>query len=42
MARLAAGDLAPPFELPTAAGGRFESRALLGRRWLLSFHRYAT
>jgi len=40
--RLAAGDPAPPFRLPTAAGGDFDTRALLGRHWLLSFQRYAT
>jgi peroxiredoxin len=40
--RLAAGDPAPPFQLPTAAGGTLDTRALLGRHWLLSFHRYAT
>ena len=40
--RLAAGDRAPPFCLPTAAGGELDTRALLGRHWLLSFHRYAT
>jgi peroxiredoxin len=39
---LAAGDPAPPFRLPTAAGGTLDTRALLGRHWLLSFHRYAT
>jgi peroxiredoxin len=42
MPRLAIGDPAPPFELPAADGSRFDSRALLGRTWLLSFHRYAT
>ena len=42
MSRLAPGDAAPDFELPTAAGARFDSRALRGRKWLLSFHRYAT
>lgn len=42
MKRLAAGDVAPPIDLPTAGGGRFDSRALRGRKWLLSFHRYAT
>jgi peroxiredoxin len=40
--RLAAGDPAPPFRLPTAAGASFDTRALLGRHWLLSFQRYAT
>jgi peroxiredoxin len=40
--KLAVGDAAPPFQLPTAAGGDFDSRALLGRHWLLSFQRYAT
>ena len=40
--RLAAGDPAPPFRLPTAADGTLDTRALLGRHWLLSFHRFAT
>ena len=40
--KLRPGDVAPPFTLPTARGGSFDSRALLGRMWLLSFHRYAT
>jgi cytochrome oxidase Cu insertion factor (SCO1/SenC/PrrC family) len=40
--KLAEGDVAPPFELENARGGRFDSRALAGRMWLLSFHRYAT
>lgn len=40
--KLAVGDAAPPFQLPTAAGGDFDPRALLGRHWLLSFQRYAT
>lgn len=42
MTALHAGELAPPFELPRAGGGRFESRSFAGRRWMLSFHRYAT
>ena len=42
MAKLAPGDSAPTFTLPQASGGTFDSRALLGRHWLLSFHRYAT
>jgi peroxiredoxin len=42
MPRLRPGDPAPAFELPRAEGGTFDSRALLGRMWLLSFHRYAT
>lgn len=42
MPRLVPGDRAPPFRLPTAAGGTFDTRSLLGRHWLLSFHRYAT
>lgn len=42
MQQLEVGAVAPPFTLPTAAGGSFDSRALLGRMWLLSFHRYAT
>jgi peroxiredoxin len=42
MARLNPGDPAPAFTLPTAAGGSVDTRALLGRHWLLSFHRYAT
>jgi len=40
--RLEPGAEAPPFTLPDARGGSFDSRALLGRSWLLSFHRYAT
>jgi peroxiredoxin len=40
--KLNIGELAPAFELPAARGGSFDSRALLGRMWLLSFHRYAT
>jgi hypothetical protein len=39
---LNAGDVPPPIRLPTAGGEIFDSRDLLGRRWLLSFHRYAT
>lgn len=42
MAALQLGDPAPPFVLPTAAGPELDTRALLGRHWLLSFHRYAT
>ena len=42
MKRLVVGRAAPPIELPTAGGARFDSRSLLGRMWLLSFHRYAT
>lgn len=42
MKRLVVDTAAPLIELPTAAGARFDSRALLGRMWLLSFHRYAT
>lgn len=42
MKRLVPGAIAPPIDLPTAGAGRFDSRALLGRNWLLSFHRYAT
>ncbi len=42
MAKLSVGSVAPPFVLPSAAGATFDSRALLGRMWLLSFHRYAT
>ena len=40
--KLHVGELAPPFTLQSARGGSFDSRALLGRMWLLSFHRYAT
>jgi len=40
--RLAQGELAPPIDRMSATGLRFDSRALLGRDWLLSFHRYAT
>jgi len=40
--KLRVGDVAPDFELERALGGRFDSRALNGRKWLLSFHRYAT
>lgn len=42
MSRLEPGAPAPSFDLPTAAGGRLDTRSLNGRRWLLSFHRYAT
>lgn len=42
MTTLRAGDPAPEFELESADGATFPSRAYLGRRWLLSFHRYAT
>lgn len=42
MTTLRRGDLAPSFELERADGGTFASNAHLGRRWLLSFHRYAT
>lgn len=42
MKRLRAGEPAPPFALASARGGSFDSRALVGRMWLLSFHRYAT
>jgi len=42
MRRLHAGEVSPPFALPDARGGGFDSRAQLGRAWLLSFHRYAT
>lgn len=40
--RLRPGDPAPPFQADAVAGGRFDSAALRGRRWLLGFHRYAT
>jgi len=40
--RLKPSDPAPPFVLPRAAGGDLSSAEFLGRRWLLSFHRYAT
>ncbi len=40
--RLRVGELAPPIELPRVGGGGFRSGALAGRRWLLSFHRYAS
>jgi peroxiredoxin len=36
------GDVAPEVRLPRADGGAFDSRDLLGRKWLLSFQRYAT
>lgn len=42
MTTLRPGEFAPSFELERAGGGTFASRAHLGRRWLLSFHRYAT
>ena len=42
MGKLKVGDQAPHFSLPTAAGELLDTRALLGRHWLLSFHRYAT
>ncbi len=42
MSTLQKGDLAPHVELPRAGGGRFDSRSLAGRRWMLSFQRYAT
>jgi peroxiredoxin len=42
MRRLEAGDPAPHFALPTARGELLDTRSLLGRSWLLSFHRYAT
>ncbi len=42
MKKLRPGDAAPPFTLPSVRGSLFDSRALLGRKWLLSFHRYAT
>ncbi len=42
MSRLRPGDPAPPFRLPRAGGGPFDSASMAGRRWLLSFHRYAT
>ena len=40
--KLSPGDVAPAFTLPRAGGGSFDSESLRGRRWLLSFHRYAT
>ena len=40
--KLRPGDAAPAFTLPSARGEEFDSRARLGRMWLLSFHRYAT
>ncbi|MFQ5748008.1 MAG: hypothetical protein ACE5H3_00960 [Planctomycetota bacterium] len=40
--RLRPGDPAPPLRLERAGGGRFEPAAFAERRWLLSFHRYAT
>lgn len=42
MAAPRVGEFAPPLALECASGGRFDARALLGRMWLLSFHRYAT
>ena len=41
-AKLSPGDQAPDLMLPTADGGLFDGRTMIGRRWLLSFHRYAT
>ena len=40
--KLRDGDVAPHFTLPSARGDRFDSRAMTGRAWLLSFHRYST
>jgi hypothetical protein len=37
-----AGEVAPSIAAISAAGVPFDSRALAGRAWLLSFHRYAT
>jgi peroxiredoxin len=42
MKKLREGEVAPDFELERVRGGRFDSRAMKGRKWLLSFHRYAT
>ena len=39
---LKCGERAPSLYLPTADSGQFESSSLAGRRWLLSFQRYAT
>lgn len=36
------GQPVPDFLLPRLAGGDFHSREMLGQRWLLAFHRYAT
>ena len=38
---LAAGTVAPAFRLPKAGGGSFDSPAMAGDHWLLSFQRYA-
>ncbi|HEX9793336.1 MAG TPA: hypothetical protein VGC54_05070 [Planctomycetota bacterium] len=40
--RLQRGDPAPQVFLPRAGQGDFDSAEMKGRRWLLSFHRYAT
>jgi len=43
MARpLRPGDPAPPLDLERAGGGRFDPAEFVERRWVLSFHRYAT
>jgi hypothetical protein len=40
--RLEPGQAIPSIALPRAGGGTFDAAGQLGRRWLLSFHRYAT
>ncbi len=40
--QLRPGEPAPPLCLERAGGGRFEPAEFVERRWLLSFHRYAT
>jgi peroxiredoxin len=40
--KLRTGDRAPSFQASTATQENFASKAYLGKRWLLSFHRYAT
>ncbi|MDP6370045.1 MAG: hypothetical protein QF615_10575 [Planctomycetota bacterium] len=42
MSQLRVGDSAPVLTSATADGGNFDNRDLAGRRYLLSFQRYAT